>query len=115
MFKNFILSCIFFFSVQAVSVLANDIVHDGEFDFLKAQHGEAWAAEDKKTDSLLAEIRDRNGGKRPNILYVLIDDVSFGQMGKPAMNDVMGIKTPRINTFAGCTRNPLVRPHGPRF
>ncbi len=100
MFRNFILSCLFFFSVQAVSVLANDIVHDGEFNFLKAQHGEAWAAEDKETDSLLAEIRDRNGGKRPNILYVLIDDVSFGQMGRPAMNDVMGVQTPRINTFA---------------
>jgi len=82
------------------TVAAKDIVHDGEYNFLKMQHGEAWAAEDKEIDGLLADIRDRNGGKRPNILYVLIDDVSFGQMGKPAMNDVMGVQTPRINTFA---------------
>ena len=48
----------------------------------------------------MAEIRRRNGGKRPNIVYVLIDDVSFGQMGNPAMNYVMGIRTPNINEFA---------------
>ncbi len=30
----------------------------------------------------------------PNILYILIDDVSFGQMGNRAMNYVTGIKTP---------------------
>ena len=84
----------------AQTVAAKDIVHDGEYEFLEAQYGDAWTAEDKEIDVLLEEIRDSNGGKRPNILYVLIDDVSFGQMGKPAMNDVMGVQTPRINTFA---------------
>jgi arylsulfatase len=79
---------------------AKPIVHDGEYNFLRAQHGERWDTEDKQIDSRLAEIREANGGKRPNILYVLIDDVSFGQMGKPALNDVMGIKTPNINEFA---------------
>ena len=49
---------------------------------------------------MLAELRAKNGGKPPNILYVLIDDVSFGQMGNPAMNYVMGIRTPSINKFA---------------
>ena len=91
------LSLMFAIGTEAV---AKDIVHDGEYNFLKMQHGEAWAAEDREIDGLLADIRERNGGKRPNILYVLIDDVSFGQMGKPAMNDVMGVQTPRINTFA---------------
>ncbi len=75
-------------------------MHDGEYEFLKRQHGERWAAEDKEIDAKLVEVRGENGGKPPNILYVLIDDVSFGQMGNPAMNYVMGIKTPRINDFA---------------
>jgi arylsulfatase len=74
-----------FFAAQTVA--AKDIVHDGEFNFLKAQYADAWADEDKQVDAKLAELRQNNGGKRPNILYVLIDDVSFGQMGKPAMND----------------------------
>jgi arylsulfatase A-like enzyme len=79
---------------------ADEIIHDGEFNYLKKQHGEQWAKEDKEIDSKLAEIRKKNGGKRPNILYVLIDDVSFGQMGSPAMNYVTGIRTPNINDFA---------------
>ena len=48
----------------------------------------------------MAEIRAANGGKRPNILYILIDDVSFGLMGNRAMNHVTGIATPAINDFA---------------
>jgi arylsulfatase A-like enzyme len=82
------------------AVQAKEIVHDGEYLYLEAQHQEAWANEDKEITAELAQIREENGGKRPNILYVLIDDVSFGQMGKPALNDVMGVQTPRINTFA---------------
>ena len=50
-------------------VLASDskgkIVHDGEYNFLKAQYGEKWAKEDKEIDTKLAEIRKKNGGK-PN-------------------------------------------------
>jgi arylsulfatase len=79
---------------------AMEIIHDGEYNFLKAQHGKKWAQEDREIDARLAEIREKNGGKRPNIFYILIDDVSFGQMGNRKMNYVMGIKTPRINTFA---------------
>jgi arylsulfatase len=84
----------------AGQVAAKDIVHDGEYYFVEAQHKDAWAKEDVEVDARLAEIREKNGGKRPNILYVLIDDVSFGQMGNRAMNYVTGISTPRINDFA---------------
>jgi arylsulfatase len=79
---------------------AGKIIHDGEYNFIEAKHGEKWAKEDKEIDAKLAEIRKKNGGKRPNILYILIDDVSFGQMGNRAMNYVTGIQTPRINEFA---------------
>ena len=66
----------------------------------RLQHGAAWAKEDTEIDAKLVEIREKNGGKPPNILYILIDDVSFGQMGNRAMNYVTGISTPRINDFA---------------
>ena len=82
------------------SGLAQDIVHDGEFRFLQAQHGERWAKQDAAIDARLSEIRRASGGKRPNILYVLIDDVSFGTMGNRAMNYVTGIATPNINKLA---------------
>jgi arylsulfatase len=76
------------------------IVHDGEYYFLEAEYGEQWAKEDQEIDAKLAEIRKKNGGKRPNILYVLIDDVSFGQMGNRTLNYVTGISTPKINKLA---------------
>ncbi|WP_299664686.1 sulfatase-like hydrolase/transferase [uncultured Ruegeria sp.] len=76
------------------------IIHDGEFQFLRAQFGEQWDAQDTEIDAKLSEIRDANGGKPPNILYILIDDVSFGQMGNRTMNYVTGFDTPNINDFA---------------
>lgn len=77
-----------------------EIQHDAEYYILEAQHGTAWAADDKNVDAKLAEYREKNGGKAPNILYVLVDDLSFGEMGIPELNYVRGSKTPRINTFA---------------
>ncbi|MEP2029664.1 MAG: sulfatase-like hydrolase/transferase [Paracoccaceae bacterium] len=77
----------------------NPIVHDGEFEFLRAQFGEQWDAQDVEIDARLTEIREANGGS-PNILYVLIDDVSFGMLGNRTMNYVTGIDTPNINDLA---------------
>ncbi|WP_171100017.1 sulfatase-like hydrolase/transferase [Ruegeria sp. HKCCD7255] len=76
------------------------IIHDGEFEYLRAQFGEQWDAQDMEIDARLAEIRGANGGQPPNFLYILIDDVSFGQMGNRTMNYVTGFDTPNINDFA---------------
>jgi arylsulfatase A-like enzyme len=77
------------------------IIHDGEFNYLKAQYGEQWAKEDVEVDRKLAEIQAKNGGKRPNILYILVDDVGFGDFGMPGLNYVRGTQTPNINKLAG--------------
>ncbi len=98
--RNLLILCTGAFIAISGPAQAADIIHDGEYNFLKAQYGEKWAKEDQEIDAKLAEIRKKNGGKRPNILYVLIDDVSFGQMGNRAMNYVTGISTPRINKLA---------------
>ncbi len=79
---------------------ASDIVHDGEFNFVKAQHEKAWSQQDKRVDARLAEIQKQQGGKRPNILYILVDDVGFGDFGIPELNYVRGTQTPRINKLA---------------
>jgi arylsulfatase A-like enzyme len=84
----------------SLQAFASDIVHDGEFNFLKAQHEEAWDQQDKRVDARLAEIQKQQGGKRPNILYILVDDVGFGDFGIPELNYVRGTQTPRINQLA---------------
>ena len=68
---------------------AKEIIHDGEYNFVKAQYGDAWDKEDKEIDKKLAAIREKNGGKRPNILYVLIDDVSTTGATLTAVTDVL--------------------------
>ena len=79
---------------------ADGIVHDAEYYILEAQNGEKWVEDDKKIDAKLAEFRKQNGGKPPNIIYILIDDMGFGDMGIPELNAIRGYKTPAINKFA---------------
>jgi len=76
------------------------IVHDTEYYILEAQNGEKWAADDKQVDKKLAEFREKNGGKPPNILYILVDDIGFGDLGIPELNAIRGYKTPHINKLA---------------
>ena len=79
---------------------ADSIAHDSEYYILKAQNGEKWAKDDKAVDKKLAEFRKKNGGKSPNILYILIDDIGFGDLGIPELNAIRGYKTPNINKLA---------------
>ncbi len=77
-----------------------DIVRDAEFYILEQQHGERWAQEDTALDAKLAEFKDANGGKPPNILYILIDDIGFGDLGSRTLNAIRGYETPAINKIA---------------
>ena len=76
------------------------LIHDADHYVLKAQHGETWAKDDKAVTQKLAEFRKKNNGKSPNILYILIDDMGFGDMGIPELNAIRGYKTPNINKFS---------------
>ena len=97
---------ILIFAVAAIGLMttvtaqAKDIVHDTEYYVLEAQNSEQWAKDDKVVDNKLAEFRKKNDGKPPNIIYILIDDIGFGDLGIPELNSVRGYKTPNINEFA---------------
>jgi arylsulfatase A-like enzyme len=89
-------ACLLSTQVQA----AKPLVHDAEYYVLEAQNGERWADEDKSLDEKLAAFREKNGGKPPNILYILIDDIGFGDLGSETLNSIRGYKTPAINEIA---------------
>jgi len=73
------------------------IQHDAEHYVLLEQHREKWAKENKQIDAKLADLRKKNDGRPPNIVYILVDDVGFGEFGNPVLNRVRGYETPNIN------------------
>ncbi len=91
-----------FAGVSTIPALAaeGDIVHDSEYYILEAQNAERWAADDKAVDEKLAAFRQQNGGKAPNLLYILVDDIGFGDLGIPELNAIRGYETPSINKLA---------------
>ena len=96
--KTLALAAMLVFASTGLS--AQDIQHDAEHYVLLHQYKDAWAAEDREVDQMLADIRAKNGGKRPNIVYILLDDMGFGEYGMPALNKIRGGKTPNIDTIA---------------
>jgi len=87
-------------ALVATPGLAADVIHDAEFYVLESQNGSKWDADDREIDKRLSELRARNGGKPPNIVYILLDDVGFGEMGTPELTPSRGYSTPNIDAFA---------------
>ncbi len=79
---------------------AKDIQHGAEHYILQAQNGERWAADDEAVDKKLAEIREANDGKRPNIVYILLDDIGYGEIGTPGLTPSRGYSTPNIDAIS---------------
>ncbi|MGB1130458.1 MAG: sulfatase-like hydrolase/transferase, partial [Haloferula sp.] len=82
------------------AVTAAELIHDADHYILKAQHGEQWAKDDAAVQTKLNEFKQKNGGKSPNILYILIDDMGYGDMGIPELNGLRGYETPNVNKLS---------------
>ena len=76
------------------------IIHDAEYAIIEAQNGEQWAKDDKEIEEKLAQIRKKNGNKPPNIVYILLDDVGFGEIGMDELSVIRGYKTPHMSKLA---------------
>lgn len=94
------LSLLFTTGVGSAVAKQPQLVHDAEYYILQAQNGEKWAAEDKTLDAKLDAFKKKNGGKPPNVFYILIDDIGFGDLGSETLNYIRGYKTPSINKVA---------------
>jgi arylsulfatase len=100
--KKYILYLVFvgilFGNIQMLTA-QDKIVHDAEYYIIEAQNGERWTEEDKELDKRLAELKEKHG-KSPNIVYILWDDMAFGDAGIPAINKIRGFDTPNCNRLA---------------
>ena len=58
-----------------------------------------WTVEDKEIDSKLAALRKKHG-KRPNVIYILPDDIGWGELGCYGGGEVRGAPTPNLDRMA---------------
>jgi arylsulfatase len=100
MFQRVCVSLVLILCVLASTAYATDIQHGAEHYILAAQNGDKWAADNKAVDAKLAEVRQANGGKRPNIVYILLDDIGYGEIGTPDLTPSRGYSTPHIDALA---------------
>lgn len=85
--------------VAKTAIAKGKIIHDAEYYILEAQNGKRWAVEDGQLDKTLSELRKKYGTP-PNIIHVMWDDTSFGDVGIPAISKIRGFETPSINRMA---------------
>jgi arylsulfatase len=68
------------------------------YDFAK-KNEDRWAAEDNEINKKLAALQ-KKFGKRPNIIYILADDVGWGEMGWQGGGKHRGTPTPELDKMA---------------
>lgn len=78
---------------------AENIVYEAEYLILQQQMNGAWKQEDAVVQKQLAALRAKYN-KPPNIIHIMWDDNSLGEVGVPLMNKVLGFDTPQINKMA---------------
>lgn len=95
--KNFMLLILFVSAIVCGNrVHGQEIIHDAEHYILVDQYGDKWTEQDKEVDKKLAALEAKYG-KKPNIVHIMWDDNSFGEVGIEAFNKIRGFDTPRLN------------------
>lgn len=98
--KFAMMACAAVFAASTNIQADEPIVRDAEYYLVEAQNAEKWAKDDMEIEKKLESFMKKNGGKAPNIVYILLDDLGFGEIGMPDMDVVRGYSTPNISSFA---------------
>ncbi len=72
---------------------------DAPFYELAKKNTDKWAAEDKQIDAKLAALEKRFS-KKPNIIYILTDDIGWGELGWQGGGKHRGTPTPTLDRLA---------------
>jgi arylsulfatase len=72
---------------------------DAEYRVRQKQFGKQWAAEDKQVSERLAAL-EKKFGKKPNIVYILADDIGYTELGCYGGGKVRGCPTPNLDAMA---------------
>ena len=72
---------------------------DGPFLAYQAKQGASWEEEDRALDERLQSLKKRFG-KTPNIIYILADDIGWGELGSYLGGKLRGTPTPKLDELA---------------
>lgn len=84
--------------VQA-SGSSGKIVHDPEFVRMEKEFGQQWSADDTHVRKKLAAL-EKKFGKKPNVIYILADDVGYTELGSYGGGKIRGAPTPNLDKMA---------------
>ncbi len=82
-----------------IPALAQAIQYDAPYYDLESRNRDAWQQEDRAVQEKLAAL-EKKYGKKPNIIYMLPDDIGWGETGAYGGGEVRGAPTPRLDEMA---------------
>jgi len=91
--------CLATFLLAALPLSTQAIQPDAPFVAAQKKHAAKWAKEDKTINAKLAAL-EKKFGKKPNIIYILADDVGWGEMGWQGGGKHRGTPTPELDKMA---------------
>ena len=86
-------------SMLLIASQSNAYQPDAPFQKAMQENAEAWQQENRAIDEKLAQLEQRFG-KKPNIIYVLGDDVGWGELGSYLGGKLRGTPTPNLDGLA---------------
>ncbi len=84
--------------IAGLPSVASAIQPDAEYLVQEKRFGEQWAVEDKEVQEKLAALEEKFG-KKPNIVYILADDIGYTELGAYG-GGIRGFQTPELDRLA---------------
>ena len=95
--RSFLVTISVVFSIP--TLFADEIVHDPEFVRMEKEFGAEWAKDDQRVQEKLDQLQKRFG-KKPNIVFILADDVGLTELGRYGGGKLRGAPTPNLDKMA---------------
>ena len=86
-------------SLTTINLWAKEIIHDPEFVRMEKVFGEQWSEDDKLVQNKL-KVLEKKFGKKPNIVFILADDVGYTELGSYGGGKLRGAPTANLDKMA---------------
>ena len=85
--------------LTTMNLWAKEIIHDPEFIRMEKEFGEQWTKDDKLVQKKLEALEEKFG-KKPNIVFILADDVGYTELGSYGGGKLRGAPTANLDKMA---------------